>query len=670
MPDASPEEPAAPAAATDRLLSMVRSAGPDAEVQHALEEALADLDPTLVVQLRDAGTEAAGFTLTGCPPVDVHPTAAALVAAATAIVVARGARAEVELDPLTGALSRKALHRRIDEQLARAARDQRPLTCGVLDVDAFKPINDTFGHLTGDVVLRCVVDALQATVRPFDVVGRFGGDEFVVCLEGVSRFEVPATAARLLDAIRARTQAAVGRDITCSMGFAVAAPGCDRVELLQDADAALRRAKRSNTGSFEIAGPRLIGLDGGGIPSPAGTGDLRAAMRGDTSVRFQPIVGLEGTDGMLVGFEALTQGPGTLSRPDVLLEHARRAGQLVALDEELHRRALQHADAQGMLSPLSLFVNVEAETLVRIVGDDRFWRRTTARFASVSEITERALLERPGALLHACARLRELGWGIALDDIDVDSRALSLLPLIAPDVIKLDLQVVQDDDFDSQAEVMMAVSAQRHHGGARLLAEGIETEAHRRRAHALGADYGQGYLLGRPTATMPATTATGSVPRTLGPPLLRGVTPFQLLCAERPIRRGPTVLIDAVQRTIERRAQALGVRAAVVSSFGEDSVAAAARPRLRALAAEVGMVGLIRPALHLGDIARAGLHEVEMATDDPRRQEWTTVILCAEHSAVLSARRVAPGSDEWEYALEHDRQFALAVAHDLVSHLP
>jgi EAL domain-containing protein (putative c-di-GMP-specific phosphodiesterase class I) len=122
------------------------------------------------------------------------------------------------------------------------------------------------------------------------------------------------------------------------------------------------------------------------------------------------------------------------------------------------------------------------------------------RFAIFAEVTERALTDRPAELLAAVARLRRLGVGIALDDVGADPRSLALMPFLAPEVIKLDLALVQGKPSRRTAAIVHAVSAESERTGALVLAEGIETEAHRQTALALGARYGQGWLFGRPAA--------------------------------------------------------------------------------------------------------------------------------------------------------------------------
>src|ERR1700689_1592633 len=120
------------------------------------------------------------------------------------------------------------------------------------------------------------------------------------------------------------------------------------------------------------------------------------------------------------------------------------------------------------------------------------------RFPLFVELTERPLIDTPAELLATVRRIRELGARIALDDVGADPRSLALMPFLAPELIKLDLRLVQGNPSRQIAEIVHAVGAEAERTGALVLAEGIETEAHRRRALALGARYGQGWLFGRP----------------------------------------------------------------------------------------------------------------------------------------------------------------------------
>ncbi|WP_217631020.1 EAL domain-containing protein [Modestobacter sp. DSM 44400] len=229
---------------------------------------------------------------------------------------------------------------------------------------------------------------------------------------------------------------------------------------------------------------------------------VRQVVRaGEVHSLFQPIVELD--SGRVVAYEALARGPeGPLRSPDVLFAAAREAGCLAELDAACRAAALRGAVEQGLLAPLTVFVNVEPEVLddaplaelARSVAD------APGRLNVVLEITERALAARPAELLRTVVRVREFGWRIALDDVGADSLSLAFMPLLRPDVVKLDLRLVQERPGPAIAEIMNAVNAYAEASGALVLAEGIEDAGHLRMARALGATLGQGWLFGRPAA--------------------------------------------------------------------------------------------------------------------------------------------------------------------------
>ena len=164
------------------------------------------------------------------------------------------------------------------------------------------------------------------------------------------------------------------------------------------------------------------------------------------------------------------------------------------------------AVANGVASPLTLFVNVEPDTIgiepLPPIGPG---------LRTLVELTERTLTSRLADLMPALQAARAQGWGVALDDVGADTRSLALMPLLRPDVIKLDLRLVQQHPTPEIASIVGAVGAQAERTGATVLAEGIETEEQAEYARALGATLGQGYLFGRPAP----------VPRPTGRPAAR-----------------------------------------------------------------------------------------------------------------------------------------------------
>ena len=170
------------------------------------------------------------------------------------------------------------------------------------------------------------------------------------------------------------------------------------------------------------------------------------------------------------------------------------------------------------------------------------WERAPSELDVVVEITERALTDRPAELLHAVQASATRGWGIALDDVGADARSLALMPLLRPDVIKLDLRLVQDQPTSEVAEIVNAVNAERERTGAVVLAEGIETEEHLETARALGATLGQGWLFGRPATSLSRRRRAGvaAAARRAAAPADR-TSPYEVVadCATSPCGQAP-----------------------------------------------------------------------------------------------------------------------------------
>ena len=208
---------------------------------------------------------------------------------------------------------------------------------------------------------------------------------------------------------------------------------------------------------------------------------------------FQPIFDL--LDLTVVGYEALARGrngDAGLS-PEALFALAREQGRVTELDRACREAALACAQERGLAAPFSLFVNADAGALVEDPPDT-----PPGDLTLIMEVTERALTDRPEPLLRALTRLRTLGWGIALDDVGADSRSLALMPVLYPDVIKLDLRLLLDRSPEDVARVVTAVGAEAEHRMATVLAEGIDSEAQLATARAAGATLGQGFFLGPP----------------------------------------------------------------------------------------------------------------------------------------------------------------------------
>ncbi|GAA3383565.1 EAL domain-containing protein [Cryptosporangium minutisporangium] len=213
---------------------------------------------------------------------------------------------------------------------------------------------------------------------------------------------------------------------------------------------------------------------------------------------FQPIVDL--ATRRVVGMEALARGPAgtTLEMPDRLFAAARAAGVVGELDLLCSERALECALAAPVTPPL-VFVNAEpgvmdqplSPRLLELLLDG-------LPFREVLEFTERALPAVPGSLLHIAGLVQQWGHSLALDDVGVDPMSLAFLPVLEPEVIKLDMSLVRNPHSEHTRSVCAVVQSEARRTGAVVIAEGIETDDDLVAARELGAHWGQGWLFGRP----------------------------------------------------------------------------------------------------------------------------------------------------------------------------
>jgi diguanylate cyclase (GGDEF)-like protein len=273
-------------------------------------------------------------------------------------------RTAASTDALTGLLNHGAMQVRVREEIARAAREEQPLCCVLIDLDDFKRVNDELGHPAGDALLRRVADALRAEVRPYDQVARYGGDEFVLVLPGTEEHAARVVAER----VRTRVQAGAPRTADgplgdCSIGVSAWLPGMSADELLAAADRALLLAKRTGKGRVAVANPdaeeelaRLQSSDA----SPAAVQALAAAIdaRDDyTHGHSEQVVQMATSVAMLlgltretverVGHAALLHDVGKLAIPFEIL---RKAGSLD--DAEWHVMSQHPVIGEGILRRL------------------------------------------------------------------------------------------------------------------------------------------------------------------------------------------------------------------------------------------------------------------------------------------------------------------------------
>jgi EAL domain-containing protein (putative c-di-GMP-specific phosphodiesterase class I) len=410
------------------------------------------------------------------------------------------------------------------------------------------------------------------------------------------------------------------------------------------------------------AQPQLVSS----IESLIAQGGLRAV--------FQPIVELE--TGRTIGHEALARGPrgSSLENPTQLFAAAGAEGVYTKLDRACRGIALNRALAAGLGPSDLLFLNAEPaglgpEGVLDPIEDDDF-----RRVSVVVELTERALASRPSEVLAVVRWLRERNCRIALDDVGVDRRSLALMPFLAPDVIKLDARLVQDGlpPLDA-ARLLNTVGAEAERSGSIILAEGIETPEQLRRARAIGATLGQGWLFGRPTESpsAPPRRAPAPIPSRSAAPS-PGDTPFERIAPARGVRRVDKRLLLALSHQLEEEALGLRGNAVVLASFQDACFfSRQTRARYERLARNAGLVGALgtelppRPAT---DIRGAAL-----APDDPLREEWDVIVVGPHFSGAFAARDLGDrGPDlerRYDFAVTYDRALVSEAAHTLLGRI-
>lgn len=380
---------------------------------------------------------------------------------------------------------------------------------------------------------------------------------------------------------------------------------------------------------------------------------------------YQPIVELD--SGAVVAYEALARGPtgAALEMPDALFAAAIASGRLDELDWCCRAAAI--SGALDRLDPdRFLFINVEPATLGTPCPQElrAVWERGGQELSVVLEVTERALTDRPADLLRMLAEVRELGWGIALDDVGADIRSLALMPLVRPDVVKLDLRLVQQRPDTEIAAIVAAVNAERERTGALILAEGIETPAHLRVARAMGAVVGQGWLFGRPEplpSPQPPAARMELRPVSNGRARLEGGTPFDVVGRHREVRHGDKDLLLAITRQLEGWVPALGGAAVVLSAFqAAERLTLATGRRYEAFARRAALVGVFGVGMDPEPVP--GVRGAALRPDDPLRGEWSVIVLGPHQAGALVA--VDLGDDGPDHARRFD--FALTYDRDLV----
>lgn len=423
-------------------------------------------------------------------------------------------------DALTRLPNRLLLDARLEHALERARRDGSRVAVLFLDVDRFKNVNDTLGHPVGDELLCEVATRLRRCVREEDTVARIGGDEFVVVLESVRDRHYAAVAAeKIISAMSGTLDLGSGSVVlTASVGVVLYPDdGEDATTLLKHADAAMYRAKEDGRDQYQFY---TRDMTAGARKRLSLEVDMRRALdRGDQfTVHYQPLVSLE--DERAFGVEALMRWDhperGRIS-PAEFIPLAEECGLIEPLGEWVLAEACRQLRAwrDAGLDGLRASVNVSGRQVVkpRLIEVVRRVLADTGLDpgALVLELTETVLMSDPAAAGSSLRQLASLGVSLSVDDFGTGYSSLSYLKRFPVSTLKIDRSFVRDAPVDaSDAAICRAVLALADSLGLDVVAEGVETVAHRTFLREAGCPRAQGYLFGRP---LPAAEAEAALRR-------------------------------------------------------------------------------------------------------------------------------------------------------------
>ena len=387
--------------------------------------------------------------------------------------------------------------------------------------------------------------------------------------------------------------------------------------------------------------------------------DAAAAGTGMTPV-FQPIVSLPA--GETVGYEALARWPGLRDcSPDRVFSHASDIGTADALDRVCIDSAITVALSLPLRRGTLLCINAEPSTPYVGCTNDAILARGHDELTVMFEITERNLLAHPHALLRKIAAMRSDGFMVALDDVGAQPDSLALLDVILPDVIKLDLAMVQTQPSHAQARTLAAVLAHHERTDAVILAEGIESELHREQALAVGATLGQGYLYGHP-GPLDTDVATAWAPvKSEQHPHPATRSPFDLVAGTTPVRTARKQTLIALSRHIESHAERATDPPMMFTALQRDEYfTGATRERYRQLARRSPLVSIFGE--RLPDDLGSGVRGVELQPSDPLCAEWTVISLGPQNATALIARERDAHHDNARR--EEDRRFDFVITYN------
>lgn len=419
-------------------------------------------------------------------------------------------------DSLTGLPNRLLFMERLSQTVERANEDpDYRFALLFLDLDRFKVINDSLGHMIGDQLLIAIARRLEGCLNKHDTVARLGGDEFTILLENIKNDTDAAKVAERVQKALSTPFNLSGHEVftSASIGITLSSTDFDRPEdLLRGADIAMYRAKAQGKACHEVFDHdmhthvvALMQLEN----------DLRRAVeRQDFELYYQPIVAL--ATGRIMGFEALVrwQHPeqGIIS-PAKFVPIAEETGLIIPLGQwvlrEACRQLKQWQDEFSSEPPLTVSVNLSSRqfsqpSLINQIRQILVETGIDAHCLKL-EITESAIMENTESAMDMLLQLKAMGIQLSVDDFGTGYSSLGYLYRFPMDVLKIDRSFVSRVDVDGEKlELVRTIITLAWNLGMDVVAEGVETTKQLAQLKALKCEYGQGFLFSKPLPRLEA----------------------------------------------------------------------------------------------------------------------------------------------------------------------
>jgi diguanylate cyclase (GGDEF)-like protein/PAS domain S-box-containing protein len=413
-------------------------------------------------------------------------------------------------DELTGLPNRAFFINRLNQVVELAKHQNSDLFAVLfLDLDRFKVINDSLGHLVGDEFLCAIADRIKTCLRHTDVAARLGGDEFTILLEGLQDVSDALDVAGRIQQVLSLPFSLSGQEVftTASIGIALSTITYNRPEdLLRDADTAMYRAKSLGKARCEIFNPDMYTQ---AVTRLQLETDLRHAIdRQEFRVYYQPIVAL--TSGRIAGFEALVrwQHPERgLVNPADFIPIAEETGQIVAIGYWVLHEACRQMQAWriqfGDDLPGKMSVNLSVKQFLQpnlmLQVAEILWQTEMSADRLMLEITESVIMENGNQAASVLSKLRRLGIGLSIDDFGTGYSSLGRLHHFPISMLKIDRSFVSGmSALSVDSEITEAIVTLAHKLSIDVTAEGVETPEQLAFLRELKCEYAQGYFFSKP----------------------------------------------------------------------------------------------------------------------------------------------------------------------------